>query len=101
MLDRYLKMILNSRVYDVALETPLVIAGRLSERLGNTVWFKREDLQPVHSFITFETVERVWAEVVVPRLPAFATMQEKWDSANDLPPGSPWAANRPVPNNWR
>jgi threonine dehydratase len=50
MLERYLKMILNSRVYDVALETPLVIAERLSERLGNTVWFKREDLQPVHSF---------------------------------------------------
>jgi threonine dehydratase len=50
MLERYLKMILNSRVYDVALETPLVIADRLSERLGNTVWFKREDLQPVHSF---------------------------------------------------
>jgi threonine dehydratase len=50
MLDRYLKMILNSRVYDVALETPLVVADRLSERLANTVWFKREDLQPVHSF---------------------------------------------------
>jgi threonine dehydratase len=50
MLERYLKMILNSRVYDVAIETPLVVAERLSERLGNTVWFKREDLQPVHSF---------------------------------------------------
>ena len=50
MLERYLKMILNSRVYDVAVETPLVVAERLSERLGNTVWFKREDLQPVHSF---------------------------------------------------
>ncbi len=50
MLERYLKMVLNSRVYDVAVETPLVIADRLSERLGNTVWFKREDLQPVHSF---------------------------------------------------
>jgi hypothetical protein len=33
MLERYLKMILNSRVYDVAIETPLVIADRLSERL--------------------------------------------------------------------
>ena len=50
MLERYLKMILNSRVYDVAVVTPLVIADRLSERLGNTVWLKREDLQPVHSF---------------------------------------------------
>jgi threonine dehydratase len=50
MIDRYLKMILNSRVYDVAIETPLVVADRLSERMCNTVWFKREDLQPVHSF---------------------------------------------------
>ncbi len=50
MLEHYLKMILNSRVYDVAIETPLVVADRLSERMRNTVWFKREDLQPVHSF---------------------------------------------------
>jgi len=43
-------MITNSRVYEVAMETPLVKAGRLSARLGNRVWMKREDLQPVHSF---------------------------------------------------
>lgn len=50
MLERYLKMILNSKVYDIACETPLVAARRLSGRLGNNVWMKREDLQPVHSF---------------------------------------------------
>jgi threonine dehydratase len=50
MLERYLKMILNSRVYDVACETPLVYAERLSRRLDNDVRMKREDLQPVHSF---------------------------------------------------
>jgi len=50
MLKRYLKMISNSRVYDVARETPLEHAPRLSTRLGNRVWMKREDLQPVHSF---------------------------------------------------
>ncbi|MDH3526784.1 MAG: threonine ammonia-lyase, biosynthetic [Gammaproteobacteria bacterium] len=50
MLDRYMKMILNSRVYEVAQETPLVEAERLSRRLGNRVWMKREDLQPVYSF---------------------------------------------------
>ena len=50
MLERYLKMILNSRVYDVACETPLVHAERLSQRLGNDIRMKREDLQPVHSF---------------------------------------------------
>ena len=50
MLKRYLKMITNSRVYDVATQTPLVQARRLSARLENRVWMKREDLQPVHSF---------------------------------------------------
>jgi threonine dehydratase len=50
MLDRYLKMILNSKVYDIACETPLIVANRLSRRLGNNIWMKREDLQSVHSF---------------------------------------------------
>ncbi|NOR39834.1 MAG: threonine ammonia-lyase, biosynthetic [Gammaproteobacteria bacterium] len=50
MLKRYLKMIQNSRVYDLAQETPLVEAERLSVRLDNRIWMKREDLQPVHSF---------------------------------------------------
>jgi len=47
---RYLNKILNARVYDVARETPLDEAPTLSERLGNRVLIKREDLQPVHSF---------------------------------------------------
>jgi threonine dehydratase len=46
----YLQRILTSRVYDVAVETPLMAAPRLSERLGNAVYFKREDLQPIFSF---------------------------------------------------
>jgi threonine dehydratase len=46
----YLRMILTSKVYDVASETPLQPASRLSERLGNSVFFKREDLQPGFSF---------------------------------------------------
>ena len=50
MLEQYVKKILTSRVYDVAVETPLQTARQLSERLGNTVWLKREDLQPVFSF---------------------------------------------------
>jgi threonine dehydratase len=28
----------------------VVVAERLSQRLGNKVWMKREDLQPVYSF---------------------------------------------------
>jgi len=50
MLDNYLKKILNSRVYDVAIESPLDYARTLSTRLDNHIWLKREDLQPVFSF---------------------------------------------------
>src|SRR5258706_12841920 len=46
----YLEKILTANVYDVAIETPLDVARNLSERLGNQVLLKREDLQPVFSF---------------------------------------------------
>ncbi|MBU1359691.1 MAG: threonine ammonia-lyase, biosynthetic [Gammaproteobacteria bacterium] len=46
----YLKKILTARVYDVAVETALEPARRLSARLGNTVLLKREDQQAVFSF---------------------------------------------------
>ncbi len=49
-MNGYLKRILNARVYDVAVETPLEIAPNLSARIGNTVLLKREDMQPVFSF---------------------------------------------------
>jgi threonine dehydratase len=48
--QQYLRRILNARVYDVAVETPLALAGRLSARIGNRLLLKREDLQPVFSF---------------------------------------------------
>lgn len=50
MQDNYLERILKAKVYDVAIETPLDAAPRLSRRLNNRVLFKREDLQPVFSF---------------------------------------------------
>src|ERR1700691_1161684 len=50
MTEDYLQRILKARVYDVATETPLDAAPRLSSRLGNRILFKREDLQPVFSF---------------------------------------------------
>ena len=40
----YVTKILKARVYDVARETPLEPAPKLSSRLGNEVWLKREDL---------------------------------------------------------
>ncbi|MCS6945481.1 MAG: pyridoxal-phosphate dependent enzyme, partial [Sutterellaceae bacterium] len=46
----YLRRILNARVYDVAIESPLEEAAQLTQRLGNRVLLKREDLQPVFSF---------------------------------------------------
>ena len=48
--ETYIERILRARVYDVAIESPLTRAERLSRRLGNQVFLKREDLQPVFSF---------------------------------------------------
>ncbi|KAL6515371.1 Threonine dehydratase biosynthetic, chloroplastic [Orobanche hederae] len=42
--------ILSSKVYDVAIESPLQLAPKLSKRLGANVWLKREDMQQVFSF---------------------------------------------------
>jgi len=50
LLDQYLRKILNSKVYDVAIESPLQEAEALSKKLGNHFLLKREDLQSVHSF---------------------------------------------------
>jgi len=48
----YVRNILDSKVYDVAVESPLDEAPRLGTTLGggNKVMLKREDLQPVFSF---------------------------------------------------
>ncbi len=48
--DDYLQRVLKARVYDVAIESPLEPAPRLSRRLNNRILLKREDLQPVFSF---------------------------------------------------
>ncbi len=48
--NRYVEMILRAPVYDVAQETPLERAKSLSARLGNNIFLKREDMQPVFSF---------------------------------------------------
>nr|VFJ51192.1 MAG: L-threonine ammonia-lyase [Candidatus Kentron sp. FW] len=50
MFEHYLERILKSHVYDVAIETPLDPTPILSNKLGNRVLLKREDLQPVFSF---------------------------------------------------
>jgi threonine dehydratase len=50
MRNNYLEAILQARVYDVAVESPLELAPNLSARLGNRLLLKREDVQPVFSF---------------------------------------------------
>ncbi len=48
--EAMLRLILTSRVYDVARTTPLDVARRLSRRTGNSVLLKREDLQPIFTY---------------------------------------------------
>jgi creatinine amidohydrolase len=60
-----------------------------------------ERLQPAHAFTTFERVERVWAEVVAPRVAGFRSMQPRWDWQKELPADSPWAGNSGIPDNWK
>lgn len=50
MSQNYVKRILNARIYDLVVETPIDEAAQLSSRIGNQVLLKREDLQPVFSF---------------------------------------------------
>lgn len=49
-LQKYIRKILDARVYDVAIESPLETAPLLTRRLDVPVLLKREDLQPVFSF---------------------------------------------------
>lgn len=46
----YLRRILSSNIYDLAQVTPLQKMEKLSTRLKNNIFIKREDRQPVHSF---------------------------------------------------
>ena len=48
--QKYLDLIRDADVYDVAIESPLELAKNLSAKIRNTVLLKREDLQPVFSF---------------------------------------------------
>jgi threonine dehydratase len=48
--QNYIERILRAQIYDIVRETPLDKAERLTHRLNNQVYLKREDLQPVFSF---------------------------------------------------
>lgn len=46
----YFQQILLAPVYELAVETDLSKLAKVSNKLGNQVWLKREDMQPVNSF---------------------------------------------------
>lgn len=46
----YLRRILLAPVYDIAIESDVTSCTKLSTRLNNHIYLKREDQQPVHSF---------------------------------------------------
>ncbi|OQR95010.1 l-threonine ammonia-lyase [Achlya hypogyna] len=48
--DDYCRMTIESRAYDIAVHTPLMKAHAMSAALRNTIYLKREDMQPVFSF---------------------------------------------------
>ncbi|HJO92746.1 MAG TPA: threonine ammonia-lyase, biosynthetic [Victivallales bacterium] len=50
MFTNYIKKILDARIYDLAIETPINHMELLSDQYSNNIYVKREDLQPVHSF---------------------------------------------------
>lgn len=50
LMQQYLREILLSPVYQAAVETPTEPMKKLSQRLGHSIWLKREDKQPVYSF---------------------------------------------------
>ena len=48
--SQLIKEILSAKIYDLAIETPLNKALKLSKKLKNEIHLKREDLQSVFSF---------------------------------------------------
>ena len=58
--DHYFKEIVRSPVYDVAIESPIEKAQKLSTSLGNEILLKREDRQSVFSFKLRGAYHRVY-----------------------------------------
>lgn len=50
LMETSVRQTLLAKVYDVAIESPLDFAAKSSRALGNKIYMKREDLQPVNSF---------------------------------------------------
>jgi len=61
--EKFLEKVLTARVYDVARETPLDFMPRMSRRLDNQTYIKREDLQPVFSFKCRGAFNKIFQEL--------------------------------------
>ncbi len=61
--EKFLEKVLTARVYDVARETPLDYMPRMSRRLDNQAYIKREDLQPVFSFKCRGAFNKIYQEL--------------------------------------
>ena len=61
--EKFLEKVLTARVYDVARETQLDFMPRMSQRLGNNTYIKREDLQPVFSFKCRGAFNKIYQEL--------------------------------------
>jgi hypothetical protein len=57
-----------------------------------------DEVPPEHRPLSFEDVERIWEEVVRPKLPEFETMKPRWGEQQAPPEGSRWRANWKVPD---
>jgi creatinine amidohydrolase len=54
-----------------------------------------DELRPEHTMRTFAQTERVWSEVVHPKLPEFMTLRDTWHG-DEMPDDSVWAENWPI-----
>jgi threonine dehydratase len=61
--EKFLEKVLTARVYDIARETPLDYMPRMSKRLHNETYIKREDLQPVFSFKCRGAFNKIYQEL--------------------------------------
>jgi len=61
--EKFLEKVLTARVYDVARESPLDFMPRMSRRLDNQTYIKREDLQPVFSFKCRGAFNKIFQEL--------------------------------------
>ena len=63
---RYIKLIENASVYDVAINSPITFAPNLSLKEKNKIFLKREDLQPIFSFKNRGAYNKIIRQVLRP-----------------------------------